>query len=280
MAGYYEDNFAKNNLGDRDNDEGRWWEVGEPSTPEVAPAAQDSIVALGRPLPVVEASGTRAALPIRTFNTQPSTQKVSIAKSAAQILQSRLPGADYSFYDSLPLSQHELAVRILTIAPGLTSDNLSCNLESTNLEDCSRYEALSYCWGPVDELRKVTVNEDALYITPNLWAALRSLRRREKPRRMWIDAMCINQDNNSERAAQVSIMRHIYTRARRTIAWLGVAADGSDTAFDLVKEQLLPCLHGIQETGDSKQSDKFVNKGFAAATDKKIHTMRVIFMRP
>ena len=143
MTGYHEDNFVQNKLVDRDDDEGRWWEVGEPSTLKAAPAAQDSFVALGQPSPVEDANRTRSGLPIRTLSTKPSSQKVSIAKSAAQILPSRSPGADYSLQKSLQLSQNELAVRILTVAPGLPSDNLSCTLESTNLDDCSKYEALS-----------------------------------------------------------------------------------------------------------------------------------------
>jgi len=75
-------------------------------------------------------------------------------------------------------------------------------------------------------------------------------------------------------------MRHIYLNARRTIAWLGVAAEGSGIAFDLVNQQLIPCLCGIRETEDSKQSDNFINRGCAAVIDKKIQTMTVIFMRP
>jgi Heterokaryon incompatibility protein (HET) len=37
---------------------------------------------------------------------------------------------------------------------------------------------------------------------------------------IWIDALCINQDDTQERSNQVSIMREIYHRARRVVVWL------------------------------------------------------------
>jgi len=40
-------------------------------------------------------------------------------------------------------------------------------------------------------------------------------------RRVWIDAICINQDNLDERSQQVSLMTDIYSKARRVIIWLG-----------------------------------------------------------
>ncbi|KAK3366228.1 heterokaryon incompatibility protein-domain-containing protein, partial [Lasiosphaeria ovina] len=42
-----------------------------------------------------------------------------------------------------------------------------------------------------------------------------------RPRRLWIDAICINQDDIAERNAQVAIMQHIYHTAVDVIAWIG-----------------------------------------------------------
>jgi hypothetical protein len=44
------------------------------------------------------------------------------------------------------------------------------------------------------------------------------------PGYLWIDALCINQDDTQERSNQVSNMREIYHRAKRVVVWL----DGDD----------------------------------------------------
>lgn len=41
-------------------------------------------------------------------------------------------------------------------------------------------------------------------------------------RRLWIDAICIDQEDTSERNAQVAIMSRIYSSAKRVIVWLGI----------------------------------------------------------
>lgn len=45
---------------------------------------------------------------------------------------------------------------------------------------------------------------------------------------LWIDAICIDQNNDHEKAEQVSLMGDIYSKAHETCIWLGPAADGSD----------------------------------------------------
>lgn len=49
----------------------------------------------------------------------------------------------------------------------------------------------------------------------NLANALRRLRDLGT-RRVWADAVCINQDDNLEKSLQILIIRHIYARAEVT----------------------------------------------------------------
>jgi hypothetical protein len=58
-------------------------------------------------------------------------------------------------------------------------------------------------------------------VTSNLRAALLNLRKTDRPFTIWVDAVCIDQDNVSERNQQVSIMGDIYRNAARTLVWLG-----------------------------------------------------------
>jgi len=45
---------------------------------------------------------------------------------------------------------------------------------------------------------------------------------------LWIDQICINQDDEKEKTAQVNLMHQIYAGAEQAIVWLGPAADESD----------------------------------------------------
>jgi len=52
---------------------------------------------------------------------------------------------------------------------------------------------------------------------------------------LWIDAICINQDEQGEKEQQVRCMAKIYAKASRVIVWLGEAADCSDQALEVLR---------------------------------------------
>lgn len=74
------------------------------------------------------------------------------------------------------------------------------------------------------EKETITLNGVIFPVGKNLAGALRCLRRLNGPdssRLLWIDALCINQDDLDERARQVKLMGDIYFRATRVTVWLG-----------------------------------------------------------
>ena len=91
----------------------------------------------------------------------------------------------------------------------------------------ARYEAISYTWGVESAPEDLVLNGQHFHIGLNLRDALRRLRLPRRSRRLWIDAVCINQDDNDEKTAQIAVMGAIYSKARRTIIWLG--EDSADT---------------------------------------------------
>lgn len=117
-----------------------------------------------------------------------------------------------------------------------------------------QYEALSYVWGSVDNPETISVispstggaeensvscsacDGSPLLVTHNLAVALRHLRRRDAPRTLWIDAICIDQQNMAERSEQVAKMAQIYSLAARVVIWLGPASPDSDLAMRLVRD--------------------------------------------
>jgi hypothetical protein len=64
-----------------------------------------------------------------------------------------------------------------------------------------------------------------LSITANLESALRHLRLSDQQRTLWVDALCINQSDITERGSQVQLMADIYTAVSRVLIWLGPEDD-------------------------------------------------------
>lgn len=73
-------------------------------------------------------------------------------------------------------------------------------------------------------------------ITRNLHQALNHLRDSEHVKLYWIDALCINQDDLEERAAQVRLIGDMFKQARSTTVWLGLPADDSTRAISTLRQ--------------------------------------------
>ncbi|KAF2787649.1 HET-domain-containing protein, partial [Melanomma pulvis-pyrius CBS 109.77] len=99
---------------------------------------------------------------------------------------------------------------------------IHCCLEKCSLVEKPSYRALSYCWGDPMDTRAITVNDQIVKVTTNLEAALRQLKSRGFTK-IWIDALCINQNDILERGLQVLRMGLIYSNALQVMAWLGPA---------------------------------------------------------
>ncbi|TPX08072.1 uncharacterized protein E0L32_010272 [Thyridium curvatum] len=100
------------------------------------------------------------------------------------------------------------------------------------------YAALSYVWGSETDRRPIVLNGAETTVTVNLEVALRAMHRTGHYTgnfRLWIDAICINQADEEEQAAQVARMRDIYSGAWGVVAWLGEAGGYSDDALDLLE---------------------------------------------
>ncbi|KAI0190825.1 heterokaryon incompatibility protein-domain-containing protein [Astrocystis sublimbata] len=108
----------------------------------------------------------------------------------------------------------------------------SLDTEPTTL----KYIAISYTWGDVDPSIRIQVDGHCFFITPNLYSALKRIRKQHESVMVWVDALCINQRNKEEQSQQVGLMTAIYSRAESVIAWLGPDSDNSTLAFQLMQE--------------------------------------------
>ena len=127
-------------------------------------------------------------------------------------------------------------IRIFELLPGSNDEPIRGLLTIEHLWDDPRYEALSYAWGTSATMKSIQLNETEFGITPNLEAALLDLRYQKEPRRLWIDALCINQNDPLEKEGQVKLMSEIYPAAENVLCWLGPEADESDFVFEKLQE--------------------------------------------
>jgi hypothetical protein len=151
-------------------------------------------------------------------------------------------GAFLSLYYPLPLSPTTPQIRLLHIHPSSNHDDpIKCSLSVHNLDKTLEFTALSYEWGrpPRKHGDKPTVHINYLWtleIQVNLDKALRHLRQPDKPLLIWVDAVCINQNDNAEKGQQVGLMAEIYGSASQTYVWLGPSANDSDLAMKTLQK--------------------------------------------
>ncbi|KAK1770836.1 heterokaryon incompatibility protein-domain-containing protein [Phialemonium atrogriseum] len=138
----------------------------------------------------------------------------------------------------LPTSDH---VRLLVLLPG-DGEHITGELMIAELQAMPCYEALSYTWGDSRDRRMISIKATTsggvveFPVTLNCFSALRRLRLKDKPRTLWIDALCIDQSNRCERNHQVTLMSKIFSKAAEVVIYLGEAAEDSDLAMDFIAE--------------------------------------------
>jgi hypothetical protein len=113
------------------------------------------------------------------------------------------------------------------------------------------YSALSYTWGDSNLSRQILISDHIFRVTDNVKEYLRAWVEYPSPPYfgLWIDAICINQQDLEERSVQVKRMRDIYQQALEVIAWLG-AEEGSDKAIEILT--VFACYNqGVQEQTDA-----------------------------
>ncbi|KAF2273230.1 HET-domain-containing protein, partial [Westerdykella ornata] len=117
---------------------------------------------------------------------------------------------------------HISYIRLLALHPGKPGKPLKCTLHPTNLSPSTPpYEALSYVWHLHPGLAPITCNGHTKLVPANLHSALERLRHPDKARLLWVDNLCIAQDDAVEKTHQVRRMNVVYRRAARVLVWLG-----------------------------------------------------------
>lgn len=169
-----------------------------------------------------------------------------------------------SYY--LPLKGPD-EIRILTLLPYEqdADEPIQCRFEHVRLAQRPQYEALSYTWG--DQTNQLPISIDTagnvVHVGQNCLLALRTLRKAEVSRLLWVDALCINQSDKDEKASQIPIIGDVYKCASQTIVFLQYC--GPDKAF-----------HGkgagpeLQRSWDTRQLEQEISPVLDEAARKEL----------
>ncbi|KAL2071239.1 hypothetical protein VTL71DRAFT_12474 [Oculimacula yallundae] len=140
------------------------------------------------------------------------------------------------------LDERSQEVRILILLPGVVDDPIHILLQTTSFTDDNipDYEALSYAWGSTDNPKSIQVGDEVsdlttLEVTSNLAQALPYLRHLTEPRTLWIDAICVNQQDLVERGSQVKRMPDLFSKAKSVVVWLGPETPDSALALNMLQ---------------------------------------------
>ncbi|KAI1118548.1 heterokaryon incompatibility protein-domain-containing protein [Nemania sp. NC0429] len=182
----------------------------------------------------------------RSASDDPRRDDTEGGEDTAEVLsildEADQPPARQSFpYGSLADDE----IRILYLPRGKPDDPLHGELKrvkvySTSVAD--NYEAISYTWslfksdGAHDRTMHMPLylgkNWTRLAITRNCDAALRRLRSADEDKKLWVDAICINQNDNIEKPKQVTLMEIIFRNADSVLVYLGEGSEDTGLAFD------------------------------------------------
>ncbi|KAL4783601.1 heterokaryon incompatibility protein-domain-containing protein [Aspergillus varians] len=164
-----------------------------------------------------------------------------------------------ALYQPLDLSKREIRLLRLTS----NKDQVSGQLIHVCLEDkCPNFIALSYVWGHELAPEPICLNGHNKVITANLTAVLKyftkQLPKLPSQPYLWIDALCINQDDNEEKGHQVGLMKDIYMSAGRVCSWLG-ESPGIFLAFRLLRI-LIQEAHGAGTNANAFYSMNWLSR--------------------
>lgn len=110
-----------------------------------------------------------------------------------------------------------------------------CQMRHVHLQVLPPYEAMSYTWGRKEKTRTIYINNKPFRTTENVYNLLYDRSPIWSTRTIWLDYVCINQDDDDEKSVQTQMMRDIYKLASRVTVWLGDALD-SRAALNMLTE--------------------------------------------
>lgn len=128
----------------------------------------------------------------------------------------------YTFYEPLDLSIQQIRLVRFSNKGNKEKHSISLKIKNYAIENCHRYHAVSYAWGPRSPTQLIRVNGEYFEIRQNLYDFLLvAASKYEHETYFWIDQICIDQTSEKEKNHQVQMMGEIFSHAKVVIAWTG-----------------------------------------------------------
>ena len=184
-----------------------------------------------------------------------------------------------SIYQRLPSQR---SIRLLHLHPRTEVNHIETTLSVHSLIDLPSYESLSYCWGNKGGY-PILCNSCPITIQQNLFHALRALRLRDAERILWVDAVCINQNDNTERSSQVQLMRQIYQSSIRVVVWLGEHAQDSEQGVELllqIQRLAVENDENVNVQAKALSPEDLPKLGLPSVDSGKWQSLQALFWRP
>ncbi|EXF74697.1 HET domain-containing protein [Colletotrichum fioriniae PJ7] len=163
-------------------------------------------------------------------------------------------------YQYSPLrSPDSIRIVILDPAPDAQSP-LRCSLaqydkveQMKNFGTKKDFEAVSYTWGDAPPSCQLMIEGAFSFdISPTVDSLLRALRQPSTTRSLWIDAICLNQQDAGEKAQQLPRMGRIYKGTKEVHIWLGDPDDKTAAIFSAIRMmQMIPDTKQVKVMADA-----------------------------
>ncbi|KAI9149046.1 Ankyrin-1 [Paramyrothecium foliicola] len=176
-------------------------------------------------------------------------------------------------YEELPKNGF---IRIMELHAGRGGDIISFDLINMDIHENPSFEALSYEWRDSSGSIPVQCGQGRILVTANCKSALERLRLEGDNRFLWIDAICIDQDDKEEVNQQVALMTDIFRKATNVILWLGPENDNTKKAFAVIPElssTYMALLKGKTEQSSGLrdlEANELYQLASAALSDKEV----------
>ncbi|KAF8851894.1 HET-domain-containing protein [Acephala macrosclerotiorum] len=122
-------------------------------------------------------------------------------------------------YATLPQGSDE--IRLLQVAKRDGPMGFEYTLVHFSLQAAPAFQAVSYVWGNPDRIAQLSLTDGTeLPVTKSIQDSIPFLSQHCSTGYLWIDQLCINQDDMNERIHQVKMMGNIYRKTAHALVWL------------------------------------------------------------
>lgn len=170
------------------------------------------------------------------------------------------------------LEDSAICIRLVRLLPsrGSRDSLLKAEIDHYSFEQgLPEFAAISYTWGTEPTDRLMILSGTPINIRENFRQMLFEIRHfieTNHPERcfyFWVDGLCINQEDVTERNHQIQLMRKIYSKAAIVLAWLGPDANGGSDAVEYLgsmQRRRLSESHNSIHSGDPFVQNSFTRE--------------------